>query len=37
MIEETQESKGKVSTESRFFISSLPEGAKRISDAARIG
>jgi predicted transposase YbfD/YdcC len=35
MIEETQESKDKVSTESRFFISSLAADAKRISDAAR--
>lgn len=35
MIEETQESNGKISTESRFFISSLPADAKRISGAAR--
>jgi predicted transposase YbfD/YdcC len=35
MIEETQESNDKISTEARFFISSLPVDAKRISDAAR--
>lgn len=35
MLEETQESNGKISTESRFFISSLPADAKRISDAIR--
>jgi predicted transposase YbfD/YdcC len=35
MIEETQESNGKVSTESRFFISSLSADAKLISGAAR--
>lgn len=35
MIEETQESNAKVSTEARFFISSLPADAKRISDAAQ--
>lgn len=35
MIEEAQESNGKISTESRFFISSLPADAKRIADAVR--
>ena len=35
MIEETQESNGKISTERRFFISSLPADAKRIADAVR--
>lgn len=35
MIEETQESNGKISTESRFFISSLSADAKRIADAVR--
>jgi predicted transposase YbfD/YdcC len=35
MLEETQESNGKSSTESRFFISSLPADAKRIANAVR--
>jgi predicted transposase YbfD/YdcC len=35
MIEETQETKGKSSTERRFFISSLPPDAKRIASAVR--
>jgi hypothetical protein len=35
MIEETQEVKGKVSTEQRFFISSLPPIAERIASAVR--
>jgi predicted transposase YbfD/YdcC len=35
MLEETQETNDKVSTEGRFFISSLPADAKRISDAVR--
>lgn len=35
MIEETQEFNGRISTESRFFISSLPADAKRIADAVR--
>lgn len=35
MIEETQEIKGKKSTEHRFFISSLPADAKQIGKAVR--
>lgn len=35
MIEETQEIKGKISTEHRFFISSLPADAKQIAAAVR--
>ncbi len=35
MIEETQEIKGKKSTEHRFFISSLPADAKQIASAVR--
>ena len=35
MLEETQESNDKTSTERRFFISSLSADAKRISDAIR--
>jgi predicted transposase YbfD/YdcC len=35
MIAETQEIKGKKSTEHRFFISSLPADAKQISSAVR--
>jgi predicted transposase YbfD/YdcC len=35
MIEETQEVEGKISTEQRFFICSLPPTAKRIASAVR--
>jgi len=35
MVEETQEMKGKQSRERRFFISSLPPNAQRISSAIR--
>lgn len=35
MIEETQEVNGKISTERRFFISSLPSNAERIASAIR--
>jgi predicted transposase YbfD/YdcC len=35
MIEETQEMKGKISRERRFFISSLPPEAERIASAVR--
>lgn len=35
MIEETREKKGHVSTERRFFISSLPADAKQIAHAVR--
>jgi len=35
MIEETQEVNGKISTERRFFISSLPANAERIAFAVR--
>lgn len=35
MIEETQEIKGKKSTEHRFFISNLPPDAKQIASAVR--
>lgn len=35
VIEETQESNKKVSTERRFFITSLPPNAKRIANAVR--
>src|SRR3990167_9429669 len=35
MIEETQEINGKISTERRFFISSLPSDAERIASAVR--
>ena len=35
MIEETQEINGKISTEQRFFISSLPANAEYIAKAVR--
>ena len=35
MIEETREIKGRISTERRFFISSLPANAKQIAQAVR--
>jgi len=35
MIEETQEIRGKVSRENRFFISSLPPNAEKIASAVR--
>src|SRR3990167_10270321 len=35
MLEETQEKNGILSTERRFFISSLPANAKQISSAVR--
>ena len=35
MIEETQKTKGKKSTEHRFFISNLPPDAKQIASAVR--
>ena len=35
VIEETQEIKGKESTERRFFISSLPPEAERLASAVR--
>lgn len=36
MIEETREIKNKISTERRFFISSLPADAKQIASAVRV-